>query len=145
MDKHAPQGIRPSVLMISMPWTTLSEPSPGLGILKAVLSREGIPCRVFHANLDLLQHLHAYTYEALSVVFALNDFLFTGTLDGEPTNEQQRWLRHKVNEVLNDGVIDEQRLGGSEGVVRTMLSLRNHLIPSWLNELADEIVSGRRK
>ncbi|MEP6757373.1 MAG: RiPP maturation radical SAM C-methyltransferase [Chthonomonadales bacterium] len=141
MDNHASQGIRPSVLMISMPWTTLSEPSPGLGILKAVLSREGISCRAFHANLDILQHLHAYTYEALSVVFALNDFLFTGTLDGEPSNEQQRWLRHKVNELLNDGVIDEQRLGGSEGVVRTMLDLRNRIIPSWLDELTDEIVA----
>ncbi len=129
----------PSVLLVSMPWTTLSEPSPGLGILKSVLASENIPCRVLHVNLYLLEHLQASTYEALSVVYSLNDFLFSGVLDPEVTNEQQRWLRYKVRELLSDNVIGSSRMGGSEGVVRTMLQLRAEILPKWMNQWADEI------
>ena len=56
-----------------MPWTSLIEPSLGLGLLKAVLEREGIACRVRHENLRLLRRLRPNTYIALASNFALND------------------------------------------------------------------------
>jgi ribosomal peptide maturation radical SAM protein 1 len=129
----------PSVLLVSMPWTTLTEPALGLGILKAVLQREGIPCRALHVNMFLLQHLQAQTYELLSIVYALNDFLFSGSLDPVVTNVQQRWLREKVRDLLKDGVIDHKPLGGSEGVTRILLRLRAETFPAWLEGWADEI------
>ena len=129
----------PSVLLLSMPWTTLSEPGPGLGILKAVLSAKAIPCQILRANLYLLEHLQASTYEALSVVYALNDFLFSAVLDPQVTHEQHRWLRYKVRELLSDNVIGSGRMGGSEGVVRTMLELRQEILPQWLAGWADRV------
>lgn len=129
----------PSVLLVSMPWTTLTEPSLGLGLLRAVLDRERIPCRVLHLNLFLLQHLQAQTYYALADAWVLNDFLFSGALDSEVTNAQQRWLRQKVRELMGQGTIDLHRFGGSEGVVAALLRLRNEVLPAWLEGWADEI------
>jgi hypothetical protein len=72
---------RAAVLLISMPWTTLTEPSLGLAMLKAVLVQNGATARVMHLNLFLLEHLQASTYEALSVIYVLNDFLFGHVID----------------------------------------------------------------
>jgi len=132
-------GSTSSVLLVSMPWTSLTEPCLGLGLLKAVLDREGIRCRVLHLHLFLLQHLQAHTYNALATVYALNDFLFSGTLDPVVTNLQQRWLREKVRELLDKGEVDPKRFGGSEGVVSMLLHLRNEVLPGWLEVWADEI------
>lgn len=131
--------VEPSVLLISMPWTTLIEPSLGLGLLRAVLDRRRIPCRVLHLNLFLLQHLKARTYFALANGYALNDFLFSGTLDPTVTNAQQRWLRQKAGEVLTWGRMDPHAFGGLEGVVTKLLRLRNEVLPAWLEGWADEI------
>lgn len=100
----------PSVILVSLPWTTLTEPSLGLGLLKAILSREDIPCRVMHLNLFLLRHLHASTYFALSNVYALNDFLFSHILAPEVTHKQHQLLRQKVRELLDRGRV--VRFGG---------------------------------
>src|SRR5271156_6510656 len=85
------------VLLVSMPWTTLTEPSLGLAMLKAVLAKHGFAATVMHLNLFLLEHLKAHTYEALSVVYVLNDFLFGHALDPQISPTQSRWLRRKVD------------------------------------------------
>ncbi len=128
------------VLLISMPWTTLTEPNLGLCLLKAVLEREAIPCQVLHLNLFLLEVLQAHTYNQLSTHFALNDFLFSGTLDHQRiTNRQQRWLRHKVRQLMDGKNLDMERFGGSEGLVSILLQLRHELIPLWMEKWAREI------
>ena len=126
----------PSVLLVSLPWTTLIEPSLGLGLLQAVLDREGIPCRVLHLNLFLLQHLKATTYQALTNVWALNDFLFSGILDPALTHAQERALRQIVWGLPRIGL---HEAGGAEGVAATVLRLRHEVIPAWLEGWADEI------
>ncbi|MFN8463904.1 MAG: RiPP maturation radical SAM C-methyltransferase [Caldilineaceae bacterium] len=129
----------PSVLLVSMPWTTLTEPSLGLSLLRAILDGKGIPCRVWHLNLFMLQYLRADTYNALANVFALNDFLFGGVLDPHVSHRQERWLRLKTKQLLRFGLIDEQAHGGSEGVVAKLLHLRQEVIPTWLQGCADTI------
>ncbi len=129
----------PSVLLLSLPWTSQGEPSLGLSLLKAVLDRQGIRCRILHLELFLLEHLQAETYESLSRVSPLNEFLFSGPLDPDLTNAQQRCLRQKVWDLVNAGLIDTQRFGGTEGMVATLLHLRNEVIPAWLHGWADEI------
>lgn len=131
--------IAPSVLLVSMPWTTLTEPSAGLGLLRAVLDRQGISCRVLHLNLFLLEHLQALTYKEIANMWALNDFLFSGVLDRSLTNRQERTLRWKARELLNRGRLDSRRLGGTEGTVEALLRLRAELVPGWLEKWADEI------
>jgi ribosomal peptide maturation radical SAM protein 1 len=144
MDGTAAAG-RPDtphqILLVSMPWTTLTEPSLGLALLKAVLAREGMSARVMHLNLFLLEHLQAKTYEALSVVYVLNDFLFGHALDPVVTPKQRRWLGRKVEELLQDRILDARRFGGPEGVIDTLMRLRERIIPAWLARWADEIAA----
>ena len=40
----------PRVLLVSMPWAGLSQPSIQLGVLKACLTEEAIACDTCHAN-----------------------------------------------------------------------------------------------
>ena len=129
----------PSVLLISMPWTSLTEPSLGLGILRAVLDEKGIPCRVIHLNLFLLEHLRAHSYYVLANVFSLNDFLFSGVLDPDISQKQMQWLRLKTQDILTYGLIDERQYGGLDGVVQQLLRLRQEVIPTWLSRWAVEL------
>lgn len=132
----------PSVVLVSLPWTTLTEPSLGLGILRAFLDDEGIACRVWHLNLFMLRHLHAATYYALANVFALNDFLFSGVLEPSVSHRQLRVLRLKTREVLSYGLIDDRAHGGIDGVIEQLLELRGSVIPRWLDDCAEEIANG---
>ena len=129
--------IKPSVVLISLPWTTLTEPSLGLGLLKAVLQREGIPCRVMHLNLSLLRYMHLSTYFTLANVYALNDFLFSYILAPEVTYKQEQLLRQKVRKILDKSNV--VRFGGEETFVQKLLKLRNETIPCFLTEIAEEI------
>ena len=131
----------PIVDLISMPWTTVGEPSLGLSVLRSILDKEGIPCRVRHLNLFLLRHIRAATYSALASTFALNDFVFSGVIEPGVSPRQLRRVRARVSEMLQSGLIDKQRFGGDEGVVQQILHLRQEIIPAWLSEEADQIVS----
>jgi ribosomal peptide maturation radical SAM protein 1 len=131
----------PYAVLVSMPWTTLTEPSLGLGVLKAVLNAAGIRGRVRHLNLFALRFLQAKTYYALANVFALNDFLFSGVIDPELTPRQTRLLRAATKRLLSLGVIDAAEWGGEDGVIEQLLILRRETIPAWLDECADAIVN----
>ena len=136
-------GRDPSVILVSLPWTTLTEPSLGLSLLKAVLEREGITSRVMHLNLALLRYVHAATYFAIANVYALNDFLFSHVLAPEVTSKQHQILRHKVRELLDRGRV--VRFGGENVFVEKLLKLRNETIPAFLREVAREIADSDAK
>jgi ribosomal peptide maturation radical SAM protein 1 len=129
----------PSALLVSLPWTMLNEPSLGLGILAAQLRQAGVPCRVRHLNLFLLEHLKPLTYYGLANVFALNDFLFTGVIDSRISDRQRRWLEIKARELLSFGLIDESAHGGAAGVIERLVELRQKTIPEWATTHAEEI------
>ncbi len=128
----------PSVTLVSMPWTTLSEPSLGLSLLRAALDEAGIAARVCHLNLELLQWLKPVTYLGLASTYALNDFLFTGGLDPGLVPRQERLLREQAHELVSRG-IDERLHRGVDGVMRKLLALRDDTIPRWLEEVAARI------
>src|SRR5262245_49730486 len=109
--------LRPKALLVSLPWTTLTEPSLGLAILRATLDDAGIYCRVEHANIYVLQFLRPQTYYAIANTFALNDFLFSGVLNPGLTNQQFRWLREKTQHLLSFGVIDQCSQQGLDGII----------------------------
>ena len=130
----------PSVLLISMPWTTVAEPSLGLCLLKAVLSGRGIPCRVLHLSMFLLTCLRTRTYQALARYYALNDFLFSAVLDPRMTNAQQRLLRQCARSLVERKVLDPD-WDGVESTVENLLDLRNRVLPGWLHQWADEVAA----
>jgi ribosomal peptide maturation radical SAM protein 1 len=133
----------PRVLLVSPPWTSLNEPSLGLSLLRAVLDKEGIPCRVIHLNLFTLEFLRAKTYSALARVYALNDFVFSGLLDPDVTPRQLRLLREKCTELIALGTIDYRQYGGIPGVVEQVLRLRSEVVPLWVERKAEELIRWR--
>jgi len=133
----------PRVYLVSLPWTTLTEPSLGLSILKAVLTAAGVHCVVRHLNLEMLRFLRPVTYYALANVFALNEFLFSGVLELEVSPHQTRILREKVLQLAGYGIIDLDARGGVDGLIRDLLHLRAHTIPQWLEQAADQVVADR--
>ncbi|MET0247290.1 MAG: RiPP maturation radical SAM C-methyltransferase [Sphingomonas sp.] len=134
---------RPHVILASMPWTTLTEPSLGLAILKAKLRDHGISARVAHLNLGLLRFLQAKTYYALANMFALNDFLFSATIEHDISPHQHRLLTGATANLLDFGIIDADDWGGLDGVIEQLITLRQETIPAWLDEEADRIAAER--
>jgi len=140
MSPISPHSLRhPSVVLVSLPWTCLTEPSLGLGILRAILDKEEIPCRVVNLNIFLLEHLQAKSYTAIAYTYALNDFLFSWILDPVVSGKQRQWLRLKTADLLSSGLIDYRQYGGVDGVIEQLLHLRQEIIPKWLNRWADQI------
>lgn len=135
--------MRPHVILASMPWTTLTEPSLGLAILKAKLRDHGVSARVAHLNLGLLRFLQAKTYYALANMFALNDFLFSGTIERDISPHQHRLLTGATANLLDFGIIDADEWGGLDGVIEQLIALRQETIPAWLAEEADRIAAER--
>jgi ribosomal peptide maturation radical SAM protein 1 len=128
------------VELVSMPWTSLNEPSLGLGILSAVLAEAGLSATVRHLNLQLLRYLRPATYRALAESFALNDFLFSGVPDPTSTTRQRGWLHTKASGLVTSGQLARAPGGGSpsvDEVTVTLLDLRARVIPAWLEEQAD--------
>lgn len=132
----------PRVVLVSLPWTSLNEPSLGLSILKAVLARQGIACRVVHLNLFALDFLRGDTYAAIGQSFALNDFVFSGLIDPVPSARQLRVLREKCAELAGMG-IDYRRYGGIPGVVEQILHLRAEVVPRWIESHVIRILEER--
>ncbi|GGL79916.1 RiPP maturation radical SAM protein 1 [Streptomyces fumigatiscleroticus] len=57
---------RPDVCLVSMPYAALPRPSVGLGLLQAVLEREGISVTTLHANIDFAERVGVHLYELCS-------------------------------------------------------------------------------
>src|ERR1041384_64890 len=92
---------KPSVLLLSMPWTAITEPSLGLAILKTQLTSERIACTISHLNLFLLKYMRASTYLGITNMYALNEFFFTRVFEETlaPAQLAELYLRIR-NEVI---------------------------------------------
>ncbi len=131
--------MKPKIALVSMPWTAVSEPSLGLGILKAQLTSEGIESRVFHLNLLLLRHVTGVTYQQISSYWALNEFVFTGALDEHISQDQADCLLERCHAQCDPTVpfsyTDPDDFG------RVLIKLRTEIVPRYLNDCAAEILA----
>jgi len=129
----------PKFALVSLPWTNLTQPSLGLAILKAHLEQEDIPACVYHANLDLLAFTSPSTYDFLGECWAMNEFVFTGVFDPTLDDKQMAAL-----EVQCAFYAARRRCIGyttAEDLIRLVISLRNHVIPTYLANCADRILA----
>jgi ribosomal peptide maturation radical SAM protein 1 len=110
-----------------------------MALLKAILARQGVEARVLHLNLFALEFLKPSTYDGISVIYALNDFLFSHVLDPVVTHAQMRHLRVKAEDLALAGSLDPAQFGTLDSVVERLLHLRAKVIPHWLERWADEI------
>lgn len=125
----------PRVLLVSLPWAPLLEPSLGLGILKARLHEDGIACRVCHLNVFLLKYLKQETYDRVGMLYALDDFMFTNTLTSpevapEQLEQLERMAGHTAGRKGPSGrpPIEPSRL------IEYALRIRNEVIPRYLED-----------
>jgi ribosomal peptide maturation radical SAM protein 1 len=130
---------QPQVLLLSMPWTALSEPSLGLGILKAQLLRQGISCRVRHLNLFLLEYLKAETYFYVGETFALNDFVFTQPFEADVSHAQLEALHARVDELMTSANGSFAGYTGRERLIEVLLEVRNVAVPRYLADCLTRI------
>ena len=130
----------PYVVLISMPWTTLRQPSLGLALLCANLRSQGISCRVFHANLLLLKYLTAETYFVISRLIACNEFLFTAIIDLDPDQEQLEAMLQQCRLICAADKSSRNYREPGE-LFELLMSLRSRIIPSFLGECAERILS----
>lgn len=84
---NGPDASAPRVLLVSMPFVSISRPAIGISILKAVLARRGIPCDVRYASIRFAERIGLETYavldERVSDALFAGDWLFAQHLFGD--------------------------------------------------------------
>lgn len=125
----------PKILLASMPWTTLIQPSLGLSILKSQLGNVNITCKIRHFNLFLLQYLSLDTYVNLANFFACNEFVFTYLFEPNPSEEQIKVLEQSIKEAIrNNSFESKEQYSTDSKIFNLILKLRNQIIPLFLND-----------
>jgi ribosomal peptide maturation radical SAM protein 1 len=124
-----------------MPWAPVGEPSLGLAVLKAQLARDGIDARIWHANLGLLRHVTGPAYQQLASLWGLNEFTFSGVLDGDFTHDQIECVMERCYAHHNpDAGVP---FGNPADLGRALIRLRHQIIPRYLAGCAEEILAWR--
>ncbi len=75
------------VLLMDMPFSNVYEPNLGLHIIKAVLDRAGVPCKIRYANMEFAKRigweLYGTVAELLPQEFLVGDIVFAPTVKPE--------------------------------------------------------------
>lgn len=129
----------PEVVLVSMPWAPVHEPSLGLGILKSCLVRHGISCAVFHAAPELLRWLSVETYQFIADSWGVNELSFTGLIDEIFDEKQVRRLAHFLEKCAASQKHPKYRTALELG---TMLAqVRGTVIPQFVTHCVSEILN----
>ena len=120
------------------------EPCLGLGILKSCLTRAEISARVFHFAPDLLRWLTHDTYQYIADSWGLNEFVFTGKLDPVLGERQQAAVVKRVLTYFRGGHRYDQ-YPTAESVLDLFMSVRQEVVPRFLDEAADTILESTPK
>ncbi len=125
------ERVEPRVLLVSMPWASLSYPSIALGLLQAGLRRDGVHCDAWYAGYDLAAHMGHHTYEAVASYLPnhlmLGEWLFARCL--WQTEDERDRLRTDA-EVLASV---EPELGPPQGYWPTLLRARE-AVEAWFDD-----------
>ncbi|HEX6525459.1 MAG TPA: RiPP maturation radical SAM C-methyltransferase [Streptosporangiaceae bacterium] len=85
---------RADVCLVSMPYASLTRPSMALGLLAAILDREGVSATVAHAGLWFAESAGLWRYELCSsrtpTVFMAGEWTFAGAAFPDEPNETGR-------------------------------------------------------
>lgn len=125
------------IVLVSMPWASVTEPSLGLGVLSAELHARGIPAKVMHLNAWLLRYLKYTTYRKLADMFSVNDFLFTRGMDESEFGVARMQLL--VDTLSACPPAARPRATVAE-CVDLLHSLREQIIPAYLSDCADAVL-----
>jgi ribosomal peptide maturation radical SAM protein 1 len=134
------QSERARVVLVSMPFALINRPSIQLGILRAVLEREGLPVAARSFNLAFHEHLMLANRPGEPAFDILDDERF---------NENQRmaveWMFavppfREIDAARDRAYLDYlRRMGTDEAVVAKIVRART-LVPSFLERCAADIL-----
>lgn len=131
---------KPNVLLASLPWTSLVEPSLGLGILKSELDKHNIDSKICHLNLFLLRYMRSSTYVSIANMFALNEFMFTYVFEQDLSQEQLSELSLKIDEAISNNTFgSDERYSTREAIAELFLVIRNRIIPRYILDCVEQI------
>ncbi|NIT57655.1 MAG: RiPP maturation radical SAM protein 1 [Aliifodinibius sp.] len=123
------------VLLISMPWCLLYQPTLAPGILKSVLLKDNIPCDILETTMYLLKYVKYDTYKWISTVWGLNDFVFTNVFETKVSQIQL----DTIAKIFEDHTCNFDDKGGKElsndERINIALRLRQEIIPRFLDDL----------
>ena len=134
--------MNPAVSIVVMPWAMVQEPALGPSILAASLKQENIRVKVEYCNLKILKFLKFESYTRIADVFALNDFVFSRSLDNSFTDHQGRILEDIVSSLWNHNTdwTNDERFVCVQDVIEYLLKIRNEVIPKYIRECAEDIL-----
>lgn len=137
-DPTGPPG-EPRVALVSMPWAPFAEPSLGLAILKAQLTRDKVKARIWHANLGLMHYVTSLAYQQIASLWGLNEFTFSGTLDGECTQDQLECVMERCYAHYDPQGDPPFKTPVDLG--RALIRLRHEIVPEYLTNCLDQILA----
>ena len=88
------------VLLVSMPFSGITSPSLGLSLLKAGLTRDGLPCDIRYLNLDFARRIDALRYERIANFMPdllLGDWIFAAEVFGDRLPAAERYFAEVVH------------------------------------------------
>lgn len=129
----APPASSWPVLLISMPFTGIDQPSIQIGLLAAITRSHGYPVRTLHANLDLAARIGVDHYRALAEHRGrmLGEWLFSVAAFGDSAPDPD-------DRLLDDFADELAYLESDIPDWRTVLpKIRHSDIPAYLDDLVD--------
>src|SRR5215212_9443406 len=88
------------VLLVSMPFASIASPSLGLSLLKAGLTRDGLPCDIRYLNLDFARRIGAWRYDRIANFMPdllLGDWIFAAEVFGDRIPAAERYFAEVVH------------------------------------------------
>lgn len=130
----------PSVVLASMPWAPVTEPSLALGILVAQLRAHGIRARSLHLNVDLLEHVSFETYVKVAEFWGLDEFVFSESLSPGIDDPQLNALVDRCVDHLS-GDHAEDKYATPEALLEMLLKFRMDVAPAFIANCAQRVLA----
>lgn len=131
--------MQPSVVLASMPWAPVQEPSLALGILQAELKRHSIRTKALHLNTNLLKYVTYQTYLDVAGYWGLNEFVFTELLSPGVDDTQIAALAERCV-ATKEGQSPNERYATPDALLDMLLRFRGEVALDYLEECGEEIL-----
>src|SRR4029453_18222689 len=98
------------VLLVSMPFVSCNCPSIGLGLLKAALVRDGLPCDLCYLNLRFAARIGGARYERIAASrpsALVTESIFAADLFGDQTPPLEGCFAESLPHPGDESVVDQ--------------------------------------
>jgi ribosomal peptide maturation radical SAM protein 1 len=133
------------VCLVSMPFTSLSEPSMALGLLKAGLDDAGIPARVIYPCIWFAEDLGLDVYSAIygsKQEFLIGEWVFSRVAFPELDADTDEYLDRVLSAPVSRGLLQRRHFAGDP---RAALLAARDAAASFVARVAARILDGKPK